>query len=123
MFFPKGVSARPAILKCCKPKGIPIIVIHNNSPNIKCVRLIHIPPINIQTIFIKTDKQPPDPLFSVTLLPKGHNDNMANLSVYNPNGIPIMVTISIILANKYSRAIIIPPKISQIMFPNRFMVL
>ena len=34
-FFPKGVSASPANLKCCKPNGIPIIVMHNNKPKAK----------------------------------------------------------------------------------------
>lgn len=33
MFFPKGVNAKLAILKCCFPKGMPIMVMQSNSPN------------------------------------------------------------------------------------------
>mgnify|MGYP006880115381 FL=1 len=33
MSFPKGVKANPASLKCCSPKGIPIMVMHSTTPN------------------------------------------------------------------------------------------
>ena len=58
--FPNGVSANPASLKCCMPKGNPIIVILSKMPKARCERLIHIPPKNIQRIFINILRQPPE---------------------------------------------------------------
>ena len=31
--FPKGVSAKPASLKCCSPNGMPMTVMQSNTPN------------------------------------------------------------------------------------------
>ena len=52
MSFPKGDNAKAANLKCCKPKGIPMIVIHNIAPKTKWDRQIQMPPKNIHRIFI-----------------------------------------------------------------------
>ena len=52
MSFPKGDNAKDANLKCCNPKGIPIMVMHNIAPNTKCDRQIQMPPRNIHRIFI-----------------------------------------------------------------------
>ena len=35
ILFPKGATDNAISLKCCKPKGIPIMVIHNNMPKNK----------------------------------------------------------------------------------------
>ena len=43
MLFPKGAKAKAAILKCCMPKGMPMIVIHSKRPNPRCVRQIQKP--------------------------------------------------------------------------------
>ena len=52
MSFPKGDNAKAANLKCCKPKGIPMIVIHNIAPKTKWDRQIQMPPITV--ISVKT---------------------------------------------------------------------
>ena len=48
----KGDNAKDANLKCCNPKGIPIMVMHNIAPKTKCDRQIQMPPRNIHRIFI-----------------------------------------------------------------------
>ena len=35
IFLPNGMRARRAILKCCKPKGIPMIVMQQKRPKVK----------------------------------------------------------------------------------------
>jgi len=120
IFFPNGVSASPAILKCCLPNGIPIIVIQSMIPKNKCVRQMPNPPTIIHSTFMMIDKQPLDPPLSITLLPKGHNASIASFNVCKPKGIPIMVIIIRILEIRYSSAVIRPPKMSQIIFPKNF---
>jgi hypothetical protein len=115
--YPNGVSARPASLKCCRANGIPIIVMASKTPNIKCVAAIQIPPIRIQIIFIIVVRQPPFEGLGTTLWLKGHKASRPSLMVCKPNGIPMIVTINKTLATKYSIAVIIPPKTSQIRFP------
>ena len=118
---PKGVSAKPASLKCCIPKGMPIMVIQKSTPKIAWVRKIHTPPIKNQIMFIKLERQPcADSLFVISA-PNGHKASMPSLIDCKPKGIPIIVINKKTLAIKYSRAIKIPPKTNQIIFPIIFM--
>lgn len=118
--FPNGVNARAAILKCCLPNGIPIIVMHSIIPKSRCVTQVQNPPSRSHNMFIKTDRHPLEPPLSITLLPNGHSANTANLSVCRPNGKPIIVIIIRILVMRYSIAVIRPPKMSQIILPKNF---
>jgi hypothetical protein len=81
---------------------------------------IHIPPVMSHIIFIKIYRHPDALVCTTVSLPKGHNESDAIFSVCIPKGIPIMVSIKKILPMKYSTAIIMPPKISQIRFPRMF---
>ncbi len=65
-------------------------------------------------------KHPEALVSTLVSLPNGHRASEAILRVCKPNGIPIIVIISIILPIKYSIAITMPPKISQIRFPKIF---
>ncbi len=78
------------------------------------------PPQTIHKIFIITVKQPPELPVSMTLLPNGHNASNASFSVCRPKGIPIMVIIRSRLDITYSMLVMIPPNISQIIFPRIF---
>ena len=120
MLFPKGAKAKAAILKCCMPKGMPMIVIHSKRSNPRCVRQIQKPPTNIQIMFMISDKHPPELPSSTTRLPKGHKASIANFKVWRPKGIPMIVIISIRLDIRYSTLVIIPPKSNHIIFPKNF---
>ena len=117
IFLPNGVKDKPAILKCCLPKGIQIIVMHNKTPKKRCVKQIQIPPIQIQMIFMIKLKQPLELSFSTTWLPNGQRANIPNFNVCNPNGIPMIEIKNGRLAKIYSTAVANPPKISQMIFP------
>ena len=86
--FPKGANAKAASLKCCIPKGIPMTVIHSNTPKPKCERQIHIPPRKIHNTFISMYRQPPERSPLRTSLPKGHRASPANYIVCIPKGMP-----------------------------------
>jgi hypothetical protein len=107
-------------LKCCKPKGIPIIVIHRINPNTAWVIAIQIPPVRSHRIFIKIYRQPEALVWTIVSRPKGQRESDAIFRVCRPNGIPTIVTIRIRLPMKYSMAMIIPPNISQMRFPRKF---
>ena len=119
--WPKGVRASPASLKCCMPKGMPMMVMQKITPKSMCDRNIHIPPIKNQMTFIKKDRQPLLCGISTTLLPNGHSANTPSFKVCNPKGIPIIVMNSPTLEMKYSMAMNSPPKTTQIIFPKIFM--
>src|SRR5436190_24400156 len=51
--FPNGHSTKPAILKHCKPHGIPIIVAHKTKPPTQYPRAASNPPKTNQTRFPK----------------------------------------------------------------------
>ena len=92
ILFPKGIRDISTILKCCLPKGMPIIVMKRISPKTICVMAIHIPPHKIQIIFNKRYRQPEEDEESLTTsLPKGQSVSAPNLKHCNPNGIPIIV--------------------------------
>jgi hypothetical protein len=50
-FFPNGKRLATPILKHCKPKGIPIIVMHKSSPETMYSKKISKPPKMIHTMF------------------------------------------------------------------------
>jgi hypothetical protein len=52
MSLPNGLRAIAVSLKCCIPKGIPIIVIHSKTPKNACEMAIHRPPVRSQMIFM-----------------------------------------------------------------------
>lgn len=79
-----------------------------------------IPPINSQITFIIKLMHPELLAAGTTLEPKGHNAMIPNLKDCKPKGIPMIVIINKNPAVKYSKAIIKPPQIIQIIFPNVF---
>ena len=112
-----------ASLKCCIPKGIPMIVIQNNSPKIACDNAIANPPNINHNIFPIIYRQPDARMSVLISAPKGHRANTPSFSVWIAKGIPIIVNIRARLTIKYSLAIIIPPNISHMMFPRIFIEL
>jgi len=70
------MSASFASLKHCKPNGIPIIVMHNNSP-FKAAHIARgIPLISSQNMLAISDGAPPP---YCTSFPNGASDKEANL--------------------------------------------
>jgi hypothetical protein len=120
MSLPKGDNAIAVSLKCCRPNGIPIIVIHKITPKIAWVSAIHMPPQRSHIMFMIIYRHPEALDCTTVSRPKGHNESEAILSVWIPNGIPTMVIIRMILPTKYSIAMTIPPNISHIRFPRIF---
>ena len=55
-----------------------------------------------------------------TSFPKGERASFASRKCIFPNGMPMMVIISISPAMKYSKAMCKPPNMTQMMFPNVF---
>jgi hypothetical protein len=110
--------ARVASLKCCNPKGIPIIVRHRRTPNIRWVIQSSQPRIMIQRIL---PRRPPTPKLPIsTCRPNGHNTNSANLKHCRPNGMPIIVRQTISPANAHRMAPIIPPRSNHRILPIKF---
>ncbi len=107
-------------LKCCSPKGIPIIVMQSKTPKKAWVIAIQMPPNISHITFIKIKRQPDALSCTRVSRPKGQIAREAILRVCNPKGIPIIVIKSTRLPMKYSMEIIIPPKISQTRFPSIF---
>lgn len=89
--WPKGNMAYIINLKCCRPKGIPMIVIQNTIPNVRCVRATSIPPKIIHNTFINTGRQPITLSVGFTSPPKGHKANIPKRIICTPNGIPTIV--------------------------------
>jgi hypothetical protein len=121
MDFPKGENARFINLKCCLPKGMPTMVIHNSNPKKRWVSAIQKPPNMSQMIFIMVDRQPVLEEVSVILIPKGARPTKANLKHCKPKGMPTIVRHSIIPPKMYSKKMNKPPKIIQMILPNKFM--
>lgn len=76
--LPNGVRERRAILKCCSPNGIPMMVIQQISPQTRCAAAISHQPSRIQSIFMNMLRQPPAFLLSTTSVPNGHKENTPN---------------------------------------------
>ena len=107
-------------MKCCVPKGIPIIVRQKSNPKTKWVSAIQKPPKTSQIIFIIVDRQPVFEDVSVILTPKGASPTNANLKHCKPKGIPIIVKQRIKPPIMYSKNINMPPKTIQIILPIKF---
>ena len=120
MSFPNGAKDKLISLKCCFAKGRPMMVMASKIPKMRCVSAIQIPPKNIQIMLKTVDKQPLSPGTSRTSRPNGMSVNMPILKHWIPNGIPMIVAQRINPARKYSTATKRPPKISQMIFPIRF---
>ena len=86
---PKGINARAANLKCCKPKGIPMMVRQLPTPMAMELMQSPSPPSNIQMTFKRTE--PEDMFPKYTFLPKGIRISFANLKHCKPTGIPTTV--------------------------------
>lgn len=121
--LPNGVNANPAILKCCFPNGIPIMVMNNKIPKNTWVSQIHTPPIKNQMTFMIVLRQLGWPTAGRTREPNGQIQKMPSLIVCKPNGMPMIVTINPRLAIKYPIAVSAPPKINQMIFPSVFISL
>lgn len=119
---PKGIRASLAILKCCMPKGIPIIEIQSNNPKSKCATHVGNPPNTNQMIFMGMDKQPMLLADSLTVDPNGHRHKSPSFIVCTPKGIPMIVIIKAMEPAKYPMAHSRPPKINHIKFPKNFIL-
>lgn len=122
MSFPKGAKESPAILKCCFPNGMPIMVIKSSMPKNMCTKKDHSPPKNSQMIFIGTRMHPMGQSVFLISAPKGQRHNRPSLKVCNARGIPMRVMANARLPVKYPMAASSPPKNSQMIFPNIFMI-
>lgn len=111
---PKGIKASLAILKCCKPKGIPIIVIQKIIPNTAETIAIGIPVTIIHIIF--RIKEPAPPPYTISF-PKGKKLRLANLKHCKPIGIPIIVIHHKQPASIQLSPLKKPPNINQIKLP------
>lgn len=107
-------------LKCCMPKGIPIIVMHRSRPKPRWVRAMGMPPKNHHMMFMIPARHPDGhPLLEIAV-PKGHKATVASFIVWQPKGMPIIVSIKSRLETAYSMAIARPPNIIQIIFRKMF---
>ena len=118
IFCPNGARASSAILKCCKPRGMPTIVRQRIAPRLMCARQISIPPNTIQMTFMIIDRHPMSLVSHVTFLPKGQRENPAILINCTPNGMPMIVRQNTRPMIAYQRLMRNPPQIIQMRFPN-----
>ena len=88
MAAPNGISASFASLKCCMPKGIPIIVMKKTPPITRCSIANGIPDTSSQITFRKREPAPPP---YCTSFPNGKKLSCANLKHCIPTGIPMIV--------------------------------
>ena len=110
------MSASFAILKHCRPNGIPITVQHSIAPLIAAHIAKGIPLMSIQKTFAMIDGAPPP---YCTSLPNGANTRDANLKHCRPKGIPTIVIHHMTPINPHARACHIPPHNIQIKLPRQ----
>ena len=79
--LPKGVNARVTILKCCFPKGIPMIVMHNTTPQKRWLSAIQIPPRKIHNKFNTVLRQPVPDSTVLVVFTKGQSAKAASLKL------------------------------------------
>ena len=120
MTFPKGRRLVPIILKCCRPQGMPTMVMQKIQPKKRCISAISHQPSTIHKRFINVYRHPE--LFgpSTNSWPKGHRAKAPSLNSCTPKGIPMMVMHRTSPQKKYIIAIKRPPNISQSKFPSVF---
>ena len=104
--LPNGVKANAISLKCCLPKGIPIMVMQNSKPKKRCVSATHTPPQTIQRIFKSVYRHPVLADVWVMAVPKGVREAMASLNSWTPKGIPIIVRQSTSPPMRYSKKMV-----------------
>ena len=113
---PKGIKASFANLKHWRPNGMPIIVMHNNTPFIAAHIARGMPLIIIQKMLAIRDGAPPP---YCTSLPNGANASEASLKHCSPMGIPIIVMHQSKPAKHHASACHIPPHIIHIALPRQ----
>lgn len=111
---PKGKSASFASLKCCRPKGIPIIVQHKIRPKTACVIASSTPPKISQRIFKISEVVFP---LTSTSLPKGKKLSTPSLKHCKPTGTPIIVMHHKMPKKNQIKPAKMPPNKNQIMLP------
>ena len=89
--FPKGIIEISMSLKCCRAKGIPMMVMVNSRPKTTCINAVYNPPLNSHTILKSRERQPVFFELLTTSLPKGNNTSAASLKHCSPQGIPTTV--------------------------------
>ena len=109
-------------MKCWRPQGIPTMETQSRIPKKRCVSTTQKPPKINQITFIIVVRQPVLGEVSVILTPKGARPTIANLKHCIPNGIPIMVRHKNKPPMIYPKKMNSPPKIIQIILPNKFIV-
>lgn len=114
---PTGKIANLANLKCCIPKGIPMMVQHKIKPKTTCTTASSKPPKSHQSTFIS--KEPTPPPYSISL-PKGNRLSTANLKHCIPKGMPIIVMHQKIPTKHQHNPANNPPNKNQIILPNKF---
>ena len=119
---PNGIRATAASLKCCFPNGMPMIVIKKKSPRMACSRPSQMPPMRNHSTFMPVLRHPVACSVLFTSLPNGQRARPANLIIFHPKGIPMMVRHSRRPEKRYPRARNSPPKRTQIMFPKTFII-
>lgn len=127
MDFPIGAKEIPANLKCCKPKGIPRIVMQRPIPKNKWTSANHQPQNTNHKILPMTPRAPVPmsaPLTcsrSTTREPKGQRFKRPMLKAARAQGMPtIEITIIRAEVNQES-AVVQPPKKSHRRFNSKFM--
>ena len=115
---PKGVSANCASLKCCTPKGMPMMVKQNKRPHAALAIAISNPPKRSHRIFKRRET-----VFvpGITSFPKGKKATADSLKHCKPTGIPMIVQHHSKPIKSQPNPIKNPPKRNHIIFPNTFM--
>ncbi len=91
ILFPNGIRETSISLKCCRPKGIPIMVKHNRAPKVRWANAAAKPPQTIQIIFSSNERQPTELSVLTACNPKGLSTNTPILKHCKPKGIPTTV--------------------------------
>lgn len=116
--------AIPASFKCCKPKGIPIIMIKQASAEM-IWPIANQNPAKTNQIILPNKPRVPVPMspdwFNTSLLtaslPKGKNENCPITKQALPQGIPMIVMKAISPTNHQASPIRTPPNKNQSIFP------
>lgn len=116
---PKGLRERPASLKNCLPNGIPMIVMHQRTPQRKFPIASTRPPKIIQSTFSRNEPAPPS---YFTSFPKGFRDRLASLKHCSPTGMPMIVIHQRTPVISQPRALKSPPKMIHKIFPINLMI-
>ena len=122
MIHPNGNREYFASLKCCVPRGIPMIVMQRMAPKTRWVSATSHHPRIIQSTLNPVVRHP-DVGFIFTSLPNGQIARTPRLIICKPKGMPMMVTHIRRPPMKYIIAVRNPPRRNQIMLPRKFISL